>query len=329
MFTGEIDGRKFRDIVKILRTVIGRSEEIFRNIFFDSGVISATDGCLRVFTSVSVPGKFAAPSDVIWALSKHSKGVIKVTTRKGSVKFESDGMELILEDKEALFPRKTEGKMFLGKFGKDFWRALDFVSRPLDEDDPVEVHFNGKVAVAVGKSGGITALYIFGESSGIWSGKIPYQSTRRFVKSFSWAKEYEIFGGEDLCVNAEGFHAYICCEDARPLQKLPDVDKCAIMSKIRLSSLLEKAHDVLGRAFVMIEASGGMVRLYGKRGGIRLRLEEKCSENISFRAFVPIRKFKSYISSVSSKSICVSVQGEMTIFTDRGRKRYVIAKAAI
>ena len=278
MYTKEIEAGKFKEIMKILRTVIGRSEDIFRHVFFINGRAAATDGCLRVFARVGIPGRFVVPSDVIWALAKHSQGKVWISIRGRMVEFRTGGMDLILESQQAAVPRPCKFEKRIGAFGGEFIRAVDFVSRPLEEDDPVELYAqNGKI-ILLGRSGGISAIYVLEGAEGEWSGSFPYQSTRRLVKAFLKKKSFEVWGGEDLCVKSEDFEMALCREELSSGIRLPDTYGCKLLDKSKLMRLMEKAYDVLGNVDVLVEASSGKLRLYGSK--IRVRM--KCLSDPSF-----------------------------------------------
>ncbi len=333
----EIDGNLFKRVLRVLKTVIGRSDEVFRKIYIKDGIFSATDGCLKVFCRVDerIKGTTSVSSDVLWALAKHSSGNIKISIEKGYCFFESDRMDLLLRGTGEPFPKMENCYIDLGKFKSDFLKGFDFVSKPLDEDDTVEMHVHDGVVILIGKTGGITGVFgpIKTREDVEWTGKFLYQPVRHFVKAVSGYKEFYIsLGDSHICGKCEDVSFSLCADRVEKKVKPPKPSDNALkVDRKRFLSVLEAACDVLGKGIVTLEIGMGEMVIKGKRRGIEFKLREKISDKSErlISTVLPVRKFKSYISNMKGIIVYLSGGTEVVRFWDRSELRYVITKKDI
>jgi len=330
MYIRKIDKDRFKSVLKIHRIVIGRSDDVFRNIFFKDKEISSTDGCLRVFSEVDFefPGRFAVSSDVLWAFVKHSQDQIEMNIKKGAVELSSADMRMFIKETEAIFPIKKECKVDLSEMGKEFLKGLDFVSRALDEDDFVEVHSQEDVIGFLGKTKGIIGIFVHKRKEGqCWTGKVPFQSARRLYKACEGFSEFKLLGGkEDLCVEVRRTIFNVCREEVERSVKLPEPFDGERVDRKRILKIFEKVNDILGKVDVYFVMENGKAVVYGKRRGIEFRIEENMKYEGSFKTVVPARKFRTFLSLMPGRYLYIGERGEVVRFRDRSGSFYVITK---
>jgi len=330
MYIRKIDKARLKSVLKIHRTVIGRSDEVFRNIFFKDGEISATDGCLRVFSRVdfNFSGRFAVNSDVLWAFVKHSQDQIEMNVKKEAVELSSADMTMYIKETEAVFPIRRECAVDLAEAGKEFLRGLDFVSRALDEDDFVEIHSQRDAIGFLGKTRGVIGIFLHRRGDGIqWAGKIPFQSARRLYKACEEFSEFRLRGGkEDFCVEVHRTSFNVCREEIDKSVKFPEFFEGEKVDRKRILKIFEKVNDILGKTDVYFIVENGKAIVYGKRRGTEFRVEEGINYDRSFRTIVPARKFRTFLSLMPGRYLYISEKGEVVRFRDRSGSFYVITK---
>ena len=330
MYIRKIDKDRLKRVLKVHRTVIGRSDEVFRNIFFKGEEISTTDGCLRAFSRVDFefPGRFAVNSDVLWAFVKHSQDQIEMNVNKNTVKLSSADMKMFIKETEAVFPVKEECSADIAQMGKEFLKGLDFVSRALDEDDFVEVHSQRDVIGFLGKTKGIVGIFIHKRKEGqYWTGKVPFQSARRLYKACEDFSEFGLFGGkESLCVRVHRTLFNVCKEDVERAVKFPDFFDGEKVDRRRILKIFEKVNDILGKTDVYFIMENGTAVVYGKRRGIEFRVEESISYEGSFRTVVPARKFRTFLSLMPGRYLYIGEKGEVVRFRDRNGQFFIVTK---
>ncbi len=330
MYIRKIDKTRLKSVLKIHRTVIGRSDDVFRNIFFKDEEISATDGCLRVFSKVDFkfPGRFAVNSDVLWAFVKHSQDQIEMNLKKGAVELSSADMTMFIKETETVFPAKEECLVNLAWMGKEFLKGLDFVSRALDEDDFVEVHSQKDVIGFLGKTKGIIGIFVHKRKEGqYWTGKVPFQSARRLYKACEDFSEFRILGGrEGLCVEVHRTLFNVCKEEVERAIKFPEFFEGERVDRRRILKIFEKVNDILGKADVYFIMENGKAVVYGKRRGIEFRVEENINYEGGFRTVVPARKFRTFLSLMPGRYLYVGEKGEVVRFRERNGQFFIVTK---
>ena len=195
----------------------------------------------------------------------------------------------------------------------------------MNEEEMVEVHF-GKTSVAHAITSNLSVFYVFEGSGRRFSFSMPYQSIRRLSKAVYGFKGWEIFGGKSLGFRSEFIEGTICGEVIDEHIALPKISNAKRL-KENFRKAIKKSAGLLGNSEAEISFDFGKVTVSGSRGEIILAMSEKIDLDLEFKIKVPLKKFNSYLSGMSS--IWVDVNGGIVRFVDGKRKRYVITKKAL
>ncbi len=225
------------------------------------------------------------------------------------------------------FGRRIDRAPLGEKIGEisDYVQGLDFISKPMSEEDMIEVHFGNK-PVAHAITSNLSVFYVFDGQGKRFSFSMPYQSVRRFSKAARGLKNWEIFGGKFLGFRTKGFEGSICGEVLHEQIAVPKVSSAEKLEE-SFRKIVKKGSGLLGPFEADVTVSDGKVTITGSRGGMIFAMSETLNLDQSFRIKVPLRKFNSYLSDMSS--VWMTIDGGLVKFVDGRRKRYVITKKVL
>ncbi len=306
--------------LELLRKVVGRSEEIFQFVEVGENHLAAWDGCLRVFLDfdVDLPA-FSIPLTPFYSFAKMCDEDLEVCI-SDSLSIRCGELQAIAGDDKRRIPVENVGER-LGEVN-DFIVGLDFVSKSIDEGDVVEVHI-GKTPVAHAVTSNLSVFYVFDGAGRRFSFSSPYQSTRRLVKSMKGISGWELFHGRSLGFKSGNVKGFLCGEKLEEPIAIPKISTVERLDE-DFKRILGKGADFLGNSEASLTLRDGRVTILGKRKDMTLLMSGELDTNVNFSVNVPLRKFRSYVSSMSS--IWVSKGNGIVRFLDGRKKRYVIIR---
>ncbi len=324
-------GGEFRRLVLILKTAIGRADEVFRRVLFSGDEAWVTDGCLKLW--VKVPGirfpDFSASLDAIWAFAKHVGEEIEIRDLGDHVALRSGEMVLVMRKSHV---KKTKpADVHGGEINTiNFKKGLDYVSRPLDEDDGVELHVESDRTLIIGAGNGISAVYVLDDLGGERMGlRMEYQSVRRTVKVLEMLKSSGRISvlKDEIVLKIDDIVLSLCAEQVKEKVEFPEeLEGFEIPSK-PLLKLLEKGADIFKRGNAKLVFMNGRLIIKGEGHGILytdsidLGIDGK-----NFEAEVPVRKLRSYISNFGTKSIRVGILKDVVVFRNKSGVKSVFVR---
>ena len=319
----KIDSKDFLRKLQILKRVIGRSDEIFQFVDLHSNEISAWDGCL-VF-SIKIDADLPAvsfPINLVYSILKFCEEDFEIC-HDGEILIKCGELNAVFKK----YKKKVERVPFGEKVGEihDYVQGLDYISKPMGEEEMVEVHF-GKISVAHAITSNLSVFYVFNGSGRRFSFSMPYQSVRRFSKAAQKLKDWEIFGGKSLGFRSAVMEGSICGEVMEEHIALPRIFNARKLDE-KFRKIVKKSASLLGNFETEISIKSGKITITGSRGEMMIAMSDSIDLDLEFRIRVPVRKFSSYLSGMSS--VWVDVGGGVVRFVDGKGKRYVITKKAL
>ncbi len=318
-----VDRDSFLKNLQILKKVIGRSDETFQFVEFQPGGLSAWDGCLSVSVEVNMDLPVVSiPINTLYSVIKMCEDDLEICHEDSTV-LKCGDLHVIFED----FGKKVKRAPLGEKIGEisDYIQGLDFISKPMSEEDMIEVHF-GSTSVAHAMTSNISVFYVFDGFGKRFSFSMPYQSVRRLSKAAHGLRNWEIFGGKYLGFRSEGLEGSICGEVLYEQIAIPKLSSAEKLEE-NFRKMIKKGSALLGPFEADISVAGGKVTIAGGRGGMIFAMSENVNLDQDFKIKVPLRKFSSYLSDMSS--VWISVDGGLVKFADGRRKRYVITKKVV
>ena len=321
----------FKDLVSILKTAVGRSDEVFRYANFEGDVVWVSDGCLKLWIELdaNLPS-FRIPLDVLWAFAKHVKDEIEIRDLEDRVLVKS-GETVILAGKwRGVNPERAPSGDLEFDVGS-FKKGLDFVSRPLEEDDTVAIFSSEKRGFSiVGRSGGISAVYTLRDLKWRDLGlRSVYSSVRRTVKVLDMIEDDgRISIGEDgISVRIGRVALKLCTEPFEGTFEVPKIENEREVPLKPFLRLLERGADILRGGNATLTLRGKRLVLRGESRGIvysdSVTLED---EGLDFEAIVPVRKLRSYLSNMGVKYVRIASARGVVVFRDRSGAREIYVR---
>ena len=319
---------RFKNVISVLKIVVGRSDEVFRKIVIDRGIVKAEDGCLRAFfkTEDLKIDKIAIPLETIWAFLRHSSGKMDIGFVEDSLVISSKDSKLVL--KNPLRIGVDEIVDFEDLFEvSDLRIGLDYVSKPLDEDDFVEFHSGRDGTFSFARSYGISSAYVFeGDSKLNISVSIPYQSLRRLVKALQEIEGKTLIGFDgDLVIRIDGWTFRMCSEivgGKNPPRRFDGVR----IERRKILDVVELGADL--KAFGTLTISGRSLRSEGRGKGVEFSRIVELESDLGIEAEVEVnfRKIRSYLSGMNSRYVYLKLEKGFLEISDTRFKRFIFLK---
>lgn len=314
-----VSRKEILEKISVLKTVVGRSDDLFRFVRFSNGLVSAWDGCLKVSLESGIYlNSISIPLDPLFSILKSCDSDEVEICESGDVRCGS--FEMRVERLEGRF----EGIDIWTDLGyvEDPIEGLDFVSRGLEEGDMIEIHL-GKRVFSVSSTGGMVVFYEMEGDSRRWSFSIPYQSTRRFVKALKGMKGWKVgSSGKEAVFENEKVLVGICGEEVWEPISLPKVRNPVKLPEVFRKAVSRGAEVIKGEA--VVKADGRKIEVIGKRAGVSISVKGEMDFEIPFSINVNLRKFRSYLSAMNT--ILIDVEGGVVRFVDGRMKRYVVTR---
>ena len=317
-----VSRKELSEKISVLKTVVGRSDEIFRFVQFSGSSVSAWDGCLKVSLKIDVDlPTISIPLDPLVSILRNCDSEDVEICESGDVRCGS--FEMKVERSERVV-EEIDAWADLG-YVKDLIEGLDFVSKGLEEGEMVEIHL-GKRVFSVSSTGGMVVFYEMEGESRRWGFSIPYQSTRRLVKALKGLKDWRVgSSGREIVFENEKALVGICGEEVWEPASLPKVKNPVELPEVFRKVVSKGAEVIKGEATV--KADGKTIEIEGRRAGALVSIKSEMDFEVPFSINVNLRKFRSYLSAMNT--ILLDVEGSVVRFVDGRMKRYVVTRKVL